>query len=1207
MRKFLASLLAASLVASMGVAAFANDDGAESGGMPPAVESTAAETAGTAEPTTPEDAETPVTTETPEAPETEETAPAEKAAEKPDPAGNPETDAGTEQKKPDNEDAAATEKREDQAVSDADNGIAPIAAAPEMVQASISVRPDGNNGNTEDFQYGEKYEAAGVSLSGTTVTVNLDKFSSADGQTAAAACKGGSVENTAFFGFKIDSGKVPNTAQYFTLENSGDINDEDQNKGVPQKISEGSYHTKSIISYVPFAKKSAAKTESWEALTGSYQVTVHWFAGTTEEEKGKTAVEGTDEVATTTFTVKVVTDSDAKADVTPKLATGEGMNPEGLRLSGTNLSGEVKAGIGEAKEDIQNLFKKVDGKGTDAVVNGLTFMTLDIPVPATANTAKPITIRQHNEALHVAYPDDKSDFPGYTKTKTYPADSGLLTTDKKTAQLTVLVKPGADVELAITWAKSGDEGGTLLSQFTVNTSGVKLSVPSETYTAGKLEWDKDTGKVPAEDGSDSRGTLTYNKDTDTYSTAEDTSIAYYPKDLKLGHDAGNMVGLTIAPPQISAGSDAKKAIVPDKSKTTYTMTGGKNTFTDPKTPYWSTDGDKTSFHAYPMPTANSKVITIKVNWVEAGSGASYPVEYKLDLSKSTLAQAETVGLTFKAVLVGAGDDGANKTEVLTNYGGPKTIEKGAALNTIQLPDPAYTGYIFSGWYGAENLKTALSFTDEITEAKDIFAKFVAEPKKTEVASDINTAANVANKIENNEAPTKEELTAAKEAVESVLEKAPTAAALEKVAGDDEILAMDQAYQAAAEVTVTEKTVNEDKSVASNKVSEVKIMGGAALSAKSDSKDAVALTVETPEAADEIPEAQIKEAVSSTASNVEFKNIVQVDIELKQGSDVITELKAPLFLDLKIPTGMDVSKMRIFKDHNGFLKELAYTVVNKSYARVKVTELSTFAIVELAAGGGTPGTTPGGTPGGTPSTPSYSHGGSGGGGGGSSSSNKSAGIFSKMTSTINGILKMRLTGGKGVAAAGTAAPASPLTASAAKGVMNTAIAKAVDGKASAVLRNVTSIAPEVLSSMASQAAKANVTATLAADTMDGAAVGARVYVDAAAAAKLGRAIDVSAVTGNAAAEKALAASYKNKLVVLDMGQDGPFGMNVNVAARLNFAGMDKTKLAFYSYNEKTKQLAQIEAPAFWFDANGYIHFSTAMGNCIVISDGPLVQK
>jgi len=84
-------------------------------------------------------------------------------------------------------------------------------------------------------------------------------------------------------------------------------------------------------------------------------------------------------------------------------------------------------------------------------------------------------------------------------------------------------------------------------------------------------------------------------------------------------------------------------------------------------------------------------------------------------------------------------------------------------------------------------------------------------------------------------------------------------------------------------------------------------------------------------------------------------------------------------------------------------------------------------------------------------------------------------------------------------------------------------------------------------------------------------------------------------------------FKNKLTAIATGQEDGFGMPVDIAVKVDLAGMDAENLYFYSYDSKTNQYRRIEKPAYWIDKNGYLRFTTELAGDIIISEGLLERK
>lgn len=236
-------------------------------------------------------------------------------------------------------------------------------------------------------------------------------------------------------------------------------------------------------------------------------------------------------------------------------------------------------------------------------------------------------------------------------------------------------------------------------------------------------------------------------------------------------------------------------------------------------------------------------------------------------------------------------------------------------------------------------------------------------------------------------------------------------------------------------------------------------------------------------------------------------------------------------------------------------------------------------------------------------------GSGGGGGGSSGS-KSASVFSKLTSTINSILKGNLTGGASGVTVKASGQGSPVTQAMANRAVSSGVsqAKAQNKKtADVIFSNATTVPVDVMASIASQAQKSGLEANVVMDSMNGNAVGVRVRVSAGAAAQLGRELNLSAAVGSAAIEKHFAKYYRNKIAVVAMAQKGSFGVPVDVAARVDLSGMDTAKLHFYTYDAAANAYREIPQTNSFIDGSGYLHFNTSAGNNIIISEGDLTLR
>ena len=78
------------------------------------------------------------------------------------------------------------------------------------------------------------------------------------------------------------------------------------------------------------------------------------------------------------------------------------------------------------------------------------------------------------------------------------------------------------------------------------------------------------------------------------------------------------------------------------------------------------------------------------------------------------------------------------------------------------------------------------------------------------------------------------------------------------------------------------------------------------------------------------------------------------------------------------------------------------------------------------------------------------------------------------------------------------------------------------------------------------------------------------------------------------------------MVVGLGQQGSFGQEVRVAARL-VPNLNTENLYFYAYNSTANTFRPIPAPNYRVDANGFIHFTTSLGGDIIISEGSLSRR
>ncbi len=129
-----------------------------------------------------------------------------------------------------------------------------------------------------------------------------------------------------------------------------------------------------------------------------------------------------------------------------------------------------------------------------------------------------------------------------------------------------------------------------------------------------------------------------------------------------------------------------------------------------------------------------------------------------------------------------------------------------------------------------------------------------------------------------------------------------------------------------------------------------------------------------------------------------------------------------------------------------------------------------------------------------------------------------------------------------------------------------------------------------------------------DTMYGNAVQVRVYVKNPAAITTDLLLSGTVKGPEVEAIKALFERFfSNKVRTIHLDQAEAWGQPVGIAAKVDLADMDITKLMIYSYDKAANTYRRIEKPAYWLDANGYLHFTTSLAGDIVISEGALALR
>ena len=174
----------------------------------------------------------------------------------------------------------------------------------------------------------------------------------------------------------------------------------------------------------------------------------------------------------------------------------------------------------------------------------------------------------------------------------------------------------------------------------------------------------------------------------------------------------------------------------------------------------------------------------------------------------------------------------------------------------------------------------------------------------------------------------------------------------------------------------------------------------------------------------------------------------------------------------------------------------------------------------------------------------------------------------------------------------------------------ALGTATGSTATVRTQNAQSITPAALKALADAAVEAGKKVVLHADTMQGNAVQGRIYVQPEVLLNAKEPIKLGIYTKpekTAATTSLFGKYFDNKVATVSFEQQGGFGAQLEVAAKVDLTGMDVTKLVLYSYDKSTNTYRCIEKPAYWIDKNGYMHFTTELAGDIIISNGPLALK
>lgn len=190
-------------------------------------------------------------------------------------------------------------------------------------------------------------------------------------------------------------------------------------------------------------------------------------------------------------------------------------------------------------------------------------------------------------------------------------------------------------------------------------------------------------------------------------------------------------------------------------------------------------------------------------------------------------------------------------------------------------------------------------------------------------------------------------------------------------------------------------------------------------------------------------------------------------------------------------------------------------------------------------------------------------------------------------------------------------APTVTTEKATGAVKEAIeaAKKTAGSTDANIRvaNVSTVGSDVIKSLVETAKAENLTPILVADTMNGTSVAARISVDLTKLPDTVKELNLAVAVGNAPVENLFQQYYSNTIQVVSFAQKGEFGTTIQAAVKVDLTKLNVKTLQFYTYDVATNAFMAIPATGYFVDGNGYLHFDTAMGNNILITDKKMTAK
>ncbi|MFV0400648.1 MAG: beta strand repeat-containing protein [Oscillospiraceae bacterium] len=195
---------------------------------------------------------------------------------------------------------------------------------------------------------------------------------------------------------------------------------------------------------------------------------------------------------------------------------------------------------------------------------------------------------------------------------------------------------------------------------------------------------------------------------------------------------------------------------------------------------------------------------------------------------------------------------------------------------------------------------------------------------------------------------------------------------------------------------------------------------------------------------------------------------------------------------------------------------------------------------------------------------------------------------------------------------TTSPTTAVKTEDAVKAVNAAIKAAGAGKTGSVVeKKAGQISGDTLRAMSTAATKAGGSVMYYADTVraDNSIEG-RMYINPSKAAGVQGVIQTGVYTSASkvsAVTKMFNKYFSNKIVVIHLDQAGSFGMEVEIAAKVDLKDLNTKSLQFYSYSLTSNSYVAIQNPKYFIDSSGYLHFNTTVGGEIIVTDQPLQRK